>query len=138
MRAAEMYLIQAEAECRLEHDGIARDLLKEMVANSDGDGSLAARIDTKSGNTLNITSSDPGSSLLDEIILQRRIELWGEGFRVHDIVRLKTGFSREYTDSNHSVKFGITDPESWEWIMLIPQKEFDGNINMDAENDQNP
>ena len=75
---------------------------------------------------------------MDEIILQRRIELWGEGFRIYDIMRLKTGVSRNWSGSNHPVSLEISDPDSWDWIMMIPQMEFDGNINMDPGNDQNP
>jgi hypothetical protein len=30
------------------------------------------------------------------------------------------------------------DPESYKWVMVIPQSEFDGNANMDASKDQNP
>ena len=137
MRVAEMYLIEAEAECMLEHYPQARTALKELVSYKDPDfedvlGEVA------DDNTLNLGSAGPVMNLLDMIILQRRIELWGEGFRVLDIMRLKSGFDRDFEGSNHPDKLAITDPESWEWIMMIPQKEFDGNVNMDATTDQNP
>lgn len=39
-------------------------------------------------------TSDYTGSLLEEIIIQRRIELWGEFGRIYDIRRLKQGFKR--------------------------------------------
>ena len=30
------------------------------------------------------------------------------------------------------------DPESYMWVLTIPQSEFDGNVNMKADTDQNP
>lgn len=137
MRLAEMYLIQAEAECMQTNYTTARNLLTDVIGYKDSDfaTTLSAIPD---GNTLSLGTAGPVNNLLDFIILQRRIELWGEGFRVFDIQRLKTGFDRAYAGSNHSVQLTITDPESWEWIMMIPQKEFDGNINMDPATDQNP
>ena len=30
------------------------------------------------------------------------------------------------------------DPESYAWVLTIPQTEFDGNPNMDPSKDQNP
>ncbi|MBI9052654.1 MAG: RagB/SusD family nutrient uptake outer membrane protein [Bacteroidales bacterium] len=137
MRMAEMYLIEAEARCMLTSYTTARELLDDVVGYKDPNfaATLAA---IPSGNTLSLGTAGPVNNLLDLIILQRRIELWGEGFRVFDIERLKTGFDRAYAGSNHSIQLTITDPESWEWIMMIPQKEFDGNINMNQATDQNP
>src|SRR5690606_41623758 len=78
--------------------------------------------------------------LMDQIILQRRIELWGESERIFDILRLKTGFNRNAANSNHTAKpnWNTLDPANKEFILTIPQKEFDGNPNMDANADQNP
>ena len=137
MRLAEMYLIQAEAECMLTNYTSARNLLTTAIAYKDPNfaASLGAIPD---GNALSLGTAGPVNNLIDFIILQRRIELWGEGFRIFDIQRLKTGFDRAYAGSNHSIQLTITDPESWEWIMMLPQKEFDGNINMDYSTDQNP
>ncbi|MFC2152732.1 RagB/SusD family nutrient uptake outer membrane protein [Bacteroidota bacterium] len=138
MRLAEMYLIQAEAECMLTNYTTARTLLETLLNYKDPSINNAYLASIPDGNTLNIGSDGPVNNLLDFIILQRRIELWGEGFRIFDIERLKTGFDRAYAGSNHSAQLTIIDPESWEWIMMIPQAEFDGNVNMDAATDQNP
>lgn len=138
MRQAEMYLNEAEALCQLGRYSEARTLLTELVGYKDPTfaARLAQRTDDK---TLTLKSFGTPTTLMDEIILQRRIELWGEGFRVYDIMRLKTGMDRSWTGSNHPVRSPVlSDPNSWEWIMMIPQKEFDGNPNMDASADQNP
>jgi hypothetical protein len=137
MRMAEMYLIEAEAECRQENYTNARNLLTEIIGYKDPDYAtkLAGIPD---GRTLNLGSGGPVINLLDEIILQRRIEMWGEGLRIFDIMRLKTGFDRTAAGGNHPDNLAISDPESWEWIMMIPQKEFDANQNMNSIDDQNP
>lgn len=82
------------------------------------------------------------NTLMDEILLQRRIELWGEGFRVLDIERLKVPMVRDYAmpeDNNHN-DYAIFDLEadSWEPIMMLPMSEFDANPNLDPSIDQNP
>lgn len=141
MRAAEMYLNEAEAFCQLGKYNEARQLLKELcdIRYSDNsyDERIANIVDSKEL-TLKSTASKDVKTLMDEIILQRRIELWGEGFRIFDIMRLKTGFSRTYEGTNHPIKIEETAPESWEWIMMLPMTEFDGNPAMDYEKDQNP
>ena len=80
------------------------------------------------------------STLMDVIILQRRIELWGEAERIFDILRLKTGFNRNAPGTNHSFipTWNTLDPANKEFILTIPQKEFDGNTSLNATKDQNP
>ena len=72
MRVSEMYLMAAEAACHLGNYSEAQDMLYAINSN---------RITgyTKSANT--------GDALLEEIKLQRRIELWGEGFSWFDFKR---------------------------------------------------
>lgn len=137
MRKAEMYLNEAEALCQLGLYDDAKGLLRELIGYKDPDYE-SRLVSLANDKTLNLKSTGAISTLMDEIILQRRIELWGEGFRIYDIMRLKTGVSRNWSGSNHPVSLEISDPDSWDWIMMIPQMEFDGNINMDPGNDQNP
>ena len=138
MRAAEMYLNEAEALCNLERYPEARDLLLALIGPKDPDYETRLAAVTNS-NILNLKSTGTITTLMDEIVLQRRIELWGEGFRVLDIMRHKSGMYRNWADSNHPIQSPvISDPDSWNWIMMIPQSEFDGNSNLDATEDQNP
>lgn len=142
MRAAEMYLILAEARCQRQNYSGAKAALLDVIGYKypDYEDVLETRTDSEEL-TLKSTESTAVRTLMDEIILQRRIELWGEGFRILDIKRLKTGFIRNYEGTNHYIQeglFDITNPESWEWVMMIPQKEFDGNASLDPQRDQNP
>jgi hypothetical protein len=97
----------------------------------------------KTGNLLGRTSNEETGSLLEEIITQRRIELWGEIGRANDLKRLHQGFRRTaeqgWQEATYRLSNKPTDnPENYMWIFLIPQSEFDGNENMTLENDQNP
>ncbi|NVJ89192.1 MAG: RagB/SusD family nutrient uptake outer membrane protein [Flavobacteriaceae bacterium] len=65
MRIAEVYLLHTEAAVKSNDEGAARTALKTLVAERVNDASY---IDALSGN-----------ALLDEILLQSRIELWAEG-----------------------------------------------------------
>ena len=139
MRVEEMYLIAAEAECRLggaEEANAIKDLMA-LMAKRDKNYKCE-----KSGTALGVLSSDETGSLLEEIITQRRIELWGETGRIYDLRRLKQGFRR--TSAMGWPKDALlgnrptNDPECYMWVLTIPQSEFDGNVNMDPESDQNP
>lgn len=142
MRAAEMHLNLAEAQCRMGQYSDARKemllLIEPRFARPGIYGAILKGI--PDGNTLSQYSAGVPAqvNLLDHIILERRKELWGEGFRLFDIIRNKTGLHRRYEFSNHSYAIDIKDPESWTFVLLIPQSEFDGNVNMNMEDDQNP
>lgn len=142
MRAAEMYLNRAEAYCRLGNYAEARkDLITLISTRYEIPADYEAFINrVPDGNILSGYSAGiPAlSNLLDYIILERRKELWGEGFRWHDIIRNKTGLHRIYVGCNTRYPINIKDPESWTFVLMIPQSEFDGNINMDILEDQNP
>lgn len=77
-------------------------------------------------------STKTGQALIDEIMIQRRIELWGEGFRWYDLKRLSLPLDR--TGSNHtsSVTVGVMQVVAGDkrWTWLIPQVEMDANPNM--------
>lgn len=127
MRAAEMYLIEAEALARQGQDDAARTVLENLL---------------KTRNASYSAASLSGQSLLDEILLQRRIELWGEGFSLFDIKRLKQGLNRPTGAGNHgSPNFNpgvyTTPAEDPRMIFRVPQRELDNNSNMTPA-DQNP
>lgn len=127
MRAAEMYLIEAEALSRDGGDGPAQTVLQNLIItrNPSYDASIFS-----------------GAALLNEILLQRRIELWGEGFALMDIKRLNQGLNRPTGPDNHGAPNfdpGVytTAPADPRFLMRIPQREIDYNTQMTA-NDQNP
>ena len=139
MRVEEMHLLEAEALCRAGEDAAAQAVLNNFMKNRDKSYNC-----TKTGTELGALTTDLTGSLLEEILIQRRIELWGEYGRVYDIKRLKQGFVRT-AEMGHPAD-GISalnslkcdNPETWDWVMTIPQKEFDANKNMDINTDQNP
>ena len=137
MRVEEMYLAKAEAECMLGQDATAQQTLLTLMAKRD-----PAYTCTKTGTAMGTTTDVATGSLREEIINQRRIELWGEFGRIYDIRRLHQGFVRNTTDGHPkaaaSTNTATSDPESYKWVMVIPQAEFDGNANMDDTKDQNP
>lgn len=145
MRGAEMYLNKAEALCNLGRYAEAREMLSTLCSSRYTNGSYSDRlkkvIDSKEL-TLKSTESQEVNTLMDEIIMQRRIELWGEGFRILDIERLKAPMLRDYTtpENNNHNEYAIFDSEadSWDPIMMIPMTEFDANPNMNPAVDQNP
>ena len=137
MRIEEMFLTAAEASCRLNDDKGARLMLNSLMQKRDEDYTCK-----KTGTALGKLTSDETGSLLEEIIIQRRIELWGEFGRIYDIRRLKQGFRRTadmgWPSSALIAGTDTEDPESYAWVLTIPQTEFDGNPNMDPSKDQNP
>lgn len=139
MRAEEMILMAAEAAVSRSNPdyNAARALLLELGEQRDPDYAtrLASRSDaaTYSPNTRQIPAT-----LKEEILWQRRIELWTEGMgRLFDLRRLNLGFNR--AGSNHTARANVTYvPGDVRLVYLIPQKEFDSNPAMSAATDQNP
>ena len=74
-----MYLNEAEALARLGRNSEAQQALFDLIITRDP-------AYTKSSNT--------GDALVEEILLQRRIELWGEGFRYFDLKRMNLPLDR--------------------------------------------
>jgi len=152
MRNEEMLLIEAEAECRLSHFAAARALMLKLGAVRDP-ANYPTRLGTFSDSKVmtmdavgETTASTPNTiTLLDEILLQRRIELWCEVGRIFDIQRLGIGFTRKFAGTNHPTDAQLTSfnggektPAYKEFILTIPQTEFDGNTSLVQSTDQNP
>lgn len=122
MRVAEMYLIEIEALAR-KGESSAKDLLFEFGSNRDPKYKLSA---------------NTGNRLLEEIWTQRRIELWGEGFRFLDLKRINSDLDRR--DTNHkpdlaNILYIQAGSNQWQW--LIPQSEINSNSAIGSGN-QNP
>lgn len=128
MRAAEMYLIEAEALARQGgKDAEARTVLEALVGLRDPSYSAA---------------SFSGAALVNEILLQRRIELWGEGFSLFDIKRTGAGLNRPTGAGNHGAP--NFNPVVYQlpaasplFLMRIPTRELNNNSKMTPA-DQNP
>ncbi len=113
MRVSEMYLIEAEAKVQLHDDSGAAMALYKLA---------------KARNPAYQQSLNTGAKLLDEILLQRRWELWGEGFRFYDLKRLNQPLNRN--GANHQAALAVVfevpagDPR-WQW--KIPQSAINAN-----------
>ena len=138
MRVEEMYLTAAEAACRLGRTSAAKNNLNALMSKR-----VPGYTCNKTGTSLGTLTNEETGSLLEEIILQRRIELWGEDGRILTIRRLRQGLERNANDgwptqlllSNHS----LNDPESYPWVMTIPAAEFNNYYaRMIVDADQNP
>lgn len=125
MRAAEMYLIEAEAQAR---QGGA----KETAAQN----TLFALVSTRDPNY--VTSANTGAALIDEILLHRRIELWGEGFRFFDLKRMNLPLNRNGSNHVSAVVGALFDVPAGDprWEYLIPRAELDANKALAGQ--QNP
>lgn len=122
LRSSLLYFIEAEALARTNKETEARDVLYEI---------------TKSRDESYVKSNKTGDALIEEIILQKRIELWGEGFAWFDLKRLKKGVVRDYAGSNHAAygKFNIPVGDN-RFLFMIPQAEVDANPDILPNNPQ--
>lgn len=113
LRAASMYYIEAEAYARSGNEALARKTLYDITVTRD---------------PAYILSTNTGNDLINEIILQKRIELWGEGYAWFDMKRLGVALRRDYVGSNHTAfgKFNIPVGDN-KFIFQIPQAEIDAN-----------
>ncbi len=123
MRASEMYLIEAEALTLSGQYAEAQNLLYDFVITR---------------YPKYVKSTSIGDALRKEIYLQRRIELWGEGFSYFDHKRLKLGITRIYQGSNHRENAKVNHlPESNVFRFRIPRPEITNNGGI-SEGDNNP
>ncbi|MCY4781043.1 RagB/SusD family nutrient uptake outer membrane protein [Sphingobacterium sp. UT-1RO-CII-1] len=121
MRAAEMFLIEAEALANLTGREVdARKALFDLVITRDPDYTLS----TKSG-----------APLIEEILTHRRVELWGEGFRFYDLKRLNMPLNREGANHIASLAGVLTVPAGDKrWEFLIPQGELNRTLDVVKQN----
>lgn len=114
MKAGEMYLIEAEALARQDLFTEAQDVLFELISTRDP------------GYVKSTLTGDP---LVQHILMQRRADLWGEGFRFLDIKRLGIDLDRRNLGHNETLWNGYdTRPaNSLDLIFLIPKQEIDAN-----------
>jgi len=114
MRSDEFYLLNAEAKARLGQDANARTALTTFLTPRITDVSYIAGLS--------------GQALLNEIYLQTRIELWGEGKSYLAMKRNKATITR---GSNHLFdagnSFAYNDPKL---TFAIPQAEVLNNPNL--------
>lgn len=111
MRSGEMVLIEAEALARAGQDGPAADALYVLAHQRDPSY---------------VRTSNTGQALIDEILIQRRVELWAEGFRFYDLKRLNQPLNRNGGNHDNSLAQKMDEPAGTSnWIFMIPRAEID-------------
>jgi hypothetical protein len=126
MRSSEMYLTEAEAKAMILDIAGAQAALKPLGEARDS--------------AYDVTVFDSQTKLMDEIKLQRYIELYGEGFGYTDHIRwdqaidlTNSGASAVlYQNGFMQAKPSVNDA----WVFKIPQAEIDANPFI-TEADQN-
>lgn len=114
MRIAEMYLIEAEAKYYLGNEAGSKTILSELV---------------KARNTQFSSFTTSGAAYLSELMLNRRLELWGEGFRFLDLKRTNTPLNRNNSGASGAVINNVWEIPvgSFRWTWLIPRQELNSN-----------
>lgn len=119
MRVGEMFLIEMEARARL---GIAGSALETAAAQA------TLFTFAKNRNPNYVLTTNIGIALLNEILIQRRIDLWGEGFRFFDLKRQDLPLDRTGGNATVALSGVLTVPAGGlEWQWAIPQAEIDAN-----------
>ena len=128
MRVEEMYFIKAEA---LAGDGKISDaqaVLTDFMKHRITDGSY------------NCSSFADFESFTDELLLQKRIEFWGEGILIYDYKRLDEGITRGYKGTNQAAVYCYnSEGRSPQWNIVITRGEFQSNKGItDETNNPDP
>lgn len=121
MRVEEMYLIEAEAAGKANLSEGKR-LLNEFMRYRITDGSY------------DCSTIGTFENFQQEVILQKRIEFWGEGLILYDFKRLELGMTRSYSESNHSgsLQYNCEKIAPW-WNLCIPRSEIQNNPGVPQE-----
>ena len=122
MRVEEMYLILAEAQAMAGDAAAGAATLQNFV--------------TTYRDPSYVCNATTAEAVQNAVWMQRRIELWGEGFSYFDIMRLKKGVDRRGAGFQAMYVYNIPagDPAL---ILRLPQAEIEGNIAL-KEEDNNP
>ena len=125
MRMEEMTLIKAEAQAMKGDLAGAKTTLNDLIKTRNKDYDCS-----------DISSA---AAFQDEVYLQKRIELWGEGLIYFDAKRLAKGMRNGYPNTNAPVgyRFNCTGVVP-HWNFCIPQSEIEGNPALKDYNNPEP
>ena len=131
MRVEEMYFIEMEAVAHTQGVPAAVQLLNTFMNTY--------RMTSGSSYDCSSKVSDL-ETFTDEMLLQKRIEFWGEGVTIYDYKRLQEGITRGYTGTNHAgVHQYNTDGPSPMWNIVISRLEYQANTAInDSNNNPDP
>lgn len=118
-RTGEMYFVAAEALYRAGKPGEAKTMLETVMKTRIPDY------------TCNLTGDD----LLNEIMIQKRIEMWGEGRRLFDMKRRGEALDRTKAINHSSISPMNVPAGDKLFIYQIPDKEINANSAITPQND---
>ena len=120
MRVEEMYFIEAEAAAHL----------------NDADGLALINSFMKNYRDPNYSTAVVGDSLINEIVLQKRIELWGEGLTFYDVKRLNMSVRRGYPGTNfgEAKTFNTVGRPAWMNICIVQTEKNNNTALVGYEN----
>ena len=128
MRIEEMYFIEMEANLYLE-GGLekARELLNDFMQEY--------RYSSYDCTVMTLSEA----AFIKEMMLQKRIEFWGEGILFYDYKRLNQGITRGYSGTNVPATATFnTDGRSPQWNIVITRGEYQSNKGIKHPDDNNP
>ena len=127
MRIEEMYFIEMEASLNTEGLGKAQELLNEFMQTY--------RYSTYDCSLKTLTTE----AFIKELMLQKRIEFWGEGILFFDYKRLNQGITRGYEGTNIPAVATFNTPDrSPQWNIPISRGEYQSNKGIRHPEDNNP
>ena len=120
MRVEEMYFIEAEAAAHQNPEQGKQLCIDFMKNYRDPNYNIGQAVD-----------------LIDEIVFQKRVELWGEGQRFFDIKRLNMSVTRGYPGTNFysTARLNTVGRPAWMNFVLIRSEE---NVNKAVVGWNNP
>lgn len=121
MRVEEMYFIEAEAAAHL-NDADGQSLITNFMTSYRDPA---------------YTCTATGADLIDEIVFQKRVELWGEGTTFFDVKRLNMSVTRGYSGTNHAEarRFNTEGRPAWMNFCIVRTEK---NNNKGLEGYENP
>uniref|UniRef100_UPI00405726C9 RagB/SusD family nutrient uptake outer membrane protein n=1 Tax=Alistipes sp. TaxID=1872444 RepID=UPI00405726C9 len=125
MRVEEMYLIEAEATAHYDEATGKQLVTSFMTSYRDPEYKVPVGV--------------AGEALIEEIIFQKRCELWGEGLLLYDFKRLDMGLDNAYDGSNAPVGMDFqTEGRCPAWNFCIPVSEVEQNKALEGKNNPDP
>ncbi len=122
MRVEEMYLIEAEATAHYDEATGKQLITSFMTSYRDPKYSIPVTAD-----------------LVEEIIFQKRCELWGEGVLFFDFKRLDMGIDNAYEGSNAPAGADFSSQGRCPiWNICIPLEEVQQNVALQEKNNPDP
>jgi len=122
MRVEEMYFIEIEATLYSKGIDAAKKLLNDFMQ-------------TYRYRSYDCSYASSEQSFTKEMLLQKRIEFWGEGILMYDYKRLNQGITRGYAGTNFpAVARFNTEGRSPQWNIVITRSEFQSNTAISQAN----